>query len=243
MMNIQNTVAHQFKLSINHLLAVSLISILSGASLAHEGEHGPQNHSNAHMKDANAHMNEAPFEDLAANFDSPDRAIWQKPADAIAALGDLAGKTVMDIGSGTGYFSFKLVDAGASVICADVDERFLGFIKEKRDRLGLTDKMELRLVPYDSANLSAEEADIVLIVDTYHHIKDRENYFSAVRAGIKPGGKLMVIDFEKRELPVGPPVSMKLDAETVVNELRAAGFQNIDVNYELLPYQFMISAS
>lgn len=149
----------------------------------------------------------------------------------------------MDIGSGTGYFSFKLVDAGASVICADVDERFLGFIKEKRDRLGLTDKMELRLVPYDSANLSAEEADIVLIVDTYHHIEDRENYFSAVRAGIKPGGKLMVIDFEKRELPVGPPVSMKLDAETVVNELRAAGFQNINVNYELLPYQFMISAS
>ncbi|HAY46173.1 MAG TPA: SAM-dependent methyltransferase [Gammaproteobacteria bacterium] len=213
-----------------------MISILSVASLAQESGYGAHN-------DPNAHMNAAPFENLAANFESPDRADWQKPDVAIAALGDLAGKTVVDIGSGTGYFSFKLVAAGADVICVDVDERFLGFIEEKRDRLGLADRMELRHVPYNSANLSAEEADIVLIVDTYHHIENREKYFSAVRAGIKPGGKLVVIDFEKRELPVGPPVNMKLDAKTVVDELRAAGYQNIEVNHELLPYQFMIFAS
>lgn len=235
-MNKHIAIDRQLKCNLYSAVAVSLISILSNVALAQEGSHGPHNESNTHM-------NAAPFENLAANFESPDRADWQKPDVAIAALGDLAGKTVMDIGSGTGYFSFKLVDAGANVICADVDERFLGFIEEKRDRLGLTDKMELRHVPYDSANLSAEEADIVLIVDTYHHIENREKYFSAVRAGIKPGGKLVVIDFEKRELPVGPPVNMKLDAKTVVDELRAAGYQNIEVNHELLPYQFMIFAS
>ncbi|MBT5030757.1 MAG: class I SAM-dependent methyltransferase [Proteobacteria bacterium] len=225
-------------LSLSILLIFSVFSIALSAQ-----EHQGHSAQDSAQNDPNEHMNQASFEDLTAGFDSPDRQEWQKPEDAIAALGELTGKTVMDIGSGTGYFSFRLLDAGANVICADVDERFLNFIKEKRDNLGLADRMELRHVPYDSANLGEAEVDMVLIVDTYHHIEYRENYFAAVRQGIKPGGKLVVIDFEKRELPVGPPVRMKLDAETIISELRAAGFENFEVDHELLPYQYMIFAS
>jgi len=193
---------------------------------------------------ANEHMNRSAFADLVASFESPDRAAWQKPDEVVAALGDLAGKTVMDIGSGTGYFSFRLAAAGAKVICGDVDERFLEHIAARKAELGLSDaQMELRKLPYDSSRLAPGEADLVLIVDTYHHIEDRVDYFSEVKAGLKPGGRLVVVDFFKRDVPVGPPVGMKLDEQTIVDELRRAGFQQFEIDGDLLPYQYIISAS
>lgn len=194
--------------------------------------------------DANAHMNQAPFEDLAASFESAERESWQKPDEVVAALGDISGMTIMDIGSGTGYFSFRLVEAGARVICADVDDRFLNHIRQRKEAEGLTDEqMEIRKVPYDSSSLEVAEVDMAIIVDTYHHIQSRTEYFAEVRRGLKPGGRLVVVDFFKIEVPVGPPVEMKLSADTIVDELRSAGFQNFEINQELLPYQYIIFAS
>ena len=194
--------------------------------------------------DASLHMNQQSFADLVAGFNAPERAVWQKPDEVIAALGDLNGKTVMDIGSGTGYFSFRLLEAGARVICGDVDERFLGYIAGRKEELGLSDdELELRLLPYDSSLLQANEVDMVLLVDTYHHIDNRETYFAEVLAGLKPDGRLAVVDFFKQELPVGPPVEMKLDLGTIIDELRAAGFKHFEIDLELLPYQYIIIAS
>lgn len=202
-----------------------------------------ENHGHHHGH-ANEHMNKRPFEELVANFESPERAEWQKPDSVIAFLGDLEGKTVMDIGSGTGYFSFRMAEAGANVICADVDERFLNYIAERRAEKGLTEaQVETRKVPYDSSKLQENEADMVLIVNTYHHIGDREDYFAEVKRGLKPGGRLVVIDFRKEETPVGPPVEMKIAEEKVMDELREAGFTDMQVNNDLLPYQYIITAS
>ncbi len=97
-------------------------------------------------------------------------------------------------------------------------------------------------MPYDSSTLEPREVDIALIVDTYHHIENRVEYFAEVRAGLKPGGKLVVVDFFKRDDPVGPPVAMKMAAETVVAELTRAGYSNVTVNRELLPYQYIVEA-
>ncbi len=192
---------------------------------------------------ANHVMNQRPFEDLVAGFEDPARDVWQKPADVLAFLGDVQGKTVMDIGSGSGYFSFRLLEAGAKVICADVDERFLRYIEERRAREAIPEsRMETRLVPYDSSTLRPGEADLVLIVDTYHHIENRIAYFAEVRAGLKPGGKLVVVDFFKRDDPVGPGVAMKMSEDVVMAELREAGYTEFRLDVERLPYQYLIEA-
>lgn len=210
-------------------------------STAKEDHAADQDHHHGH---ANKHMNKRPLEELIANFESPERAEWQKPDSVIAFLGDLKGKTVMDIGSGTGYFSFRLADAGANVICADVDERFLDYIAKRKAEKGLTEaQVETRKVPFDSSKLRESEADLVLIVDTYHHIENRVDYFAEVKRGLKPGGKLVVIDFRKEEMPVGPPVEMKIKEAEVMDELRKAGFTNMQVNNTLLTYQYIITAS
>jgi ubiquinone/menaquinone biosynthesis C-methylase UbiE len=192
---------------------------------------------------ANAHMNQTDFETLKSHFDDPARDEWQKPDEVVALLGDLKGKTVMDIGCGTGYFSFRLADAGAHVIAADVDDRFLKEVKEHNSQRSDPGQVEIRKLPANSPELANDEADAVLIVDTYHHLENRPAYFTKVIRGLKPGGKLYVVDFKKQETPEGPPVEMRISAKDVGHELGEAGFRKFELNEGLLPYQYVVIAT
>lgn len=206
---------------------------------SHDGHHG--HHHTTDDNISNQHMNRRPFEDLVAGLESDGRAEWQKPDVVLDQLGDLTGKTVMDIGAGTGYFSFRLAQRGANVIAADVDDRFQEYIVEQKEKTGL-DNIETRKVPYDSPGLSPAEADAVIIVNTYHHINDRAEYFAKVLEGLKPGGRLFVVDYKKEETPHGPPLNHRMSAETVENELREAGFSRMELDRTTLPYQYMVMA-
>ncbi|HNL73617.1 MAG TPA: hypothetical protein PKH22_14605, partial [Leptospiraceae bacterium] len=72
-----------------------------------------------HHGDANEHMNQTSFEDLTSSFENPERDKWQKPKEVLAFLEkesskkSLKGLSVADLGAGTGYFSIRLLDAGA----------------------------------------------------------------------------------------------------------------------------------
>ncbi|MCB0374922.1 MAG: class I SAM-dependent methyltransferase [Sinomicrobium sp.] len=198
-------------------------------------------HSHTDHNKSNIYMNRNAFDDLVKGFEAPDRALWQKPEEVIAMLGDIQGKTVMDIGAGTGYFSFRMAARGATVIAADVDERFLEYIETKKSETGVQSVLT-RKVPYDDPKLEENEADAVIIVDTYHHIENRVAYFRNVLKGLKPDGKLMVVDFKKEETPHGPPQDHRLQPDEVIAELRKAGFTDFKSNTTALAYQYIIIA-
>lgn len=224
------------------LLPIALFSACSDNSsdAASKDEHHDEVH---HHDSANEHMHESSFEELVARFEGPERDDYQQPDKVIEWLAIDSGMTIMDIGAGTGYFSFRLHKAGANVIAADVDSAFQEYIRHKRDSLGISaDLLQLRLLPYDSPSLSPGEADKVLIVNTWHHIENREDYGNAIKEGLSPDGELVIIDFFKHELPVGPPPAHKLSAEDVHKELETAGFSVIETNDTLLPYQYCIRA-
>lgn len=84
---------------------------------------------------------------------------------------------------------------------------------------------------------------MVLVINTYHHIEDRSTYFNKVKAGTKTTGELVIIDFFKTEVPVGPPVNHKISIDQVIAELKRAGYTSFVVNVDLLPYQFIIKAN
>lgn len=195
--------------------------------------------NNSHHHSHNQSANE-----LAKHLEAADRDGWQKPKKVIALLGNIKGKKVLDIGAGTGYFSFKLAEIGAHVIAADVDSEFLKIIEDKQQKKQLSkEQLQTRKVPFDSPGLVKQEVEAVLIVDTYHHIENRVAYFSKVRSGLTPKGKLVVVDYKKDPaITDGPPMSIRLPPETVSSELRKAGFTNITVNTTLLPKQYIIEA-
>ncbi|WP_281777703.1 class I SAM-dependent methyltransferase [Croceibacter atlanticus] len=233
------------------LLATSLLLALSACKqqnkksdnhdAEHTTEHYGKHHSHDSTKTANDYMHQSKTEDLIKRFDSPERDAYQKPELVLEYLGNLEGKKIMDIGAGSGYFSVKLAEKGAQVIAADVDDEFQSALKKRIEDNNL-ENIELRKIPYDSPDLTDNEVDMVLIVNTYHHIENRSDYFKKVKKGIKPEGELVVIDYFKKELPVGPPVNHKIDLETVKKELKEAGYTQLDVNTDLLPYQFIVRA-
>ncbi|MEM6631645.1 MAG: class I SAM-dependent methyltransferase [Bacteroidota bacterium] len=206
-----------------------------------EGHQSGHAHGHEHGHDANAFMNQRSFEELVASFESPERESWQQPDSVIALLGDIQGKTIMDIGAGTGYFSFRMAEKGARVIAADVDERFQSYIQdqksERKDSL-----VSLRLLPFDSPKLTPEEVDHVIIVNTYHHIHDRIAYFQKVLSGLKVKGSLMVVDYKKEDSPHGPPQKHRMTYEQIEAELKEAGFPSIQVDNETLAYQYILMA-
>ena len=85
-----------------------------------------------------------------------------------------SGKTVADIGAGTGYFSFPISKQAAKVIAIDIDQRFLDYIAQKKQTQKIGGNIETRLTKPDSSGLKPGEADMVLIVDTYHHIEGED---------------------------------------------------------------------
>ena len=211
----------------------------------HDKNHGHDNHQHGkghghHHGHANEHMNSTSFEELVKRFDSPERDAYQQPKKVLTYIGDVQGKKILDIGAGTGYFSFKLAANGADVIAGDVDDRFQNYIKEKIEKENAP-KVALRKLPYDSPALTEKEVDKVLIVNTYHHIEDRINYFNQVLKGLTTGGELIVIDFKKQDGP-GPPVKMKMFADFITKELKQAGFTAFEINDELLEHQYIIRA-
>ena len=191
---------------------------------------------------ANQHMHKTDFHELVARFEEPSRAEWQKPEQVIATFGSLEGKTVADIGTGTGYFAFPLAKTAAKVIAVDIDQRFLDYIQHKKEAQKTGANIETRLTLPGAAGLKPLEADLVLIVDTFHHIENRVEYLKKLKGAFRKGGTLVIIDFKKEETPLGPPLEIRLTEEQVQSELKAAGYTIVSADRDTLPYQYLIKA-
>ncbi|MCC6524607.1 MAG: class I SAM-dependent methyltransferase, partial [Polyangiaceae bacterium] len=166
---------------------------------AHDAPGAPAAH-HAHHGGANAHMNQASFEELVARFEDPERARWQKPEAVIAMLAP-AGKTVADIGAGTGYFALRLAAAGADVLALDVDPRFVTYLEKRAAGDPAGARVHPKLIALDDPGLAPGSVDLVLLVDVYHHIEAREAYFRKLRPALRPGGELVIVDFKPGDLP------------------------------------------
>lgn len=191
---------------------------------------------------ANRYMNQADFETLVARFEDPSRSEWQKPEAIIESLSPLAGKTVADIGTGTGYFAFPVAKKAAKVIAIDIDKRFLDYIDQKKLAQKTGSNIEPRLTSPDSPGLKTYEADVVLVVDVFHHIENRVDYLKKLRQGLRKSGVLVIIDFKKEKTPPGPPVELRLTEDQVESELKSAGFTVTSADRATLPYQYIIKA-
>ena len=171
------------------------------------------------------------------------RTEWQNPELVVSLLGDISGETVLDIGAGAGYFTFKLANKAEKVIALEIDPKALEYIEEQKVVLGpWTDNIEARLTPPDVPNLTKEEVDKVLIVNTFPFLPNRTTYLPRLLEGMKPGAKLVMIDFKIGEMPVGPADEFKLKPRDVRKELKNAGFDQIKIDTDQLSYQYIITA-
>jgi cyclopropane fatty-acyl-phospholipid synthase-like methyltransferase len=177
-------------------------------------------------------------EEWAKRFDAPERDAWQKPDAVIAALALPADAVVADVGAGTGYFAVRIARAvpQGRVVALDVESDMVRHVQERADKAGLSN-LTARLTPADHADVDPG-TDLVLIVDTVHHLGDRVAYFRALSDKLSSRGRVAIIDF-RVDSDRGPPKDHKLAPGVVTAEMQAAGYAPV-ASHDFLPDQYLL---
>jgi ubiquinone/menaquinone biosynthesis C-methylase UbiE len=210
------------------LLALAAFDYLGLAATAQQQQPAPD-----HMQ----HRFDDP-EQYAKSFDDPARDVWQMPDRVIAALKMSPGTSVADIGAGTGYFTVRLAKAvpRGIVYAVDVEPSMLEHIRKRAVGEHLQNVVTVQASGV-SPNVP-KPVDIVIVVDTYHHLPNRPAYFRELTKSLAPGGRVAIIDFRK-DSPQGPPPQFRFEADQIIGEMMQAGYQ-LDARYDFLPRQHFI---
>jgi arsenite methyltransferase len=176
-----------------------------------------------------------------AVLEDPKRDSYQKPQEVVMALGLREGEVIADIGAGSGYFSFRLahlVGEKGRVYAVDVSPDMILHVNRRIRDSGVKNVVSI-LAPPDDPLLADSSLDRVFVCDTWHHIETQTHYLALLKKMLKPGGQIVMIDFHKRQLPVGPPLEMKIAREDLIEQMKEAGFQLVK-EHTFLPYQYFL---
>jgi ubiquinone/menaquinone biosynthesis C-methylase UbiE len=186
------------------------------------------------------HGNPTHFAAYVARLDDPGRAKWQLPDRVVAALKLKKGGTAAEIGSGTGQFTIRMakkVGGDGRVYAIDVEPRMLELLAERAAAAKAWGIVGL-LAP-EGNGLPPEPVDAVLMVNVLHHLHARAEYLRALATRLKPGGRIAIVDFHDRELPVGPPPDHKLARADAIAAIEGAGLRILREE-KFLPYQYFL---
>jgi predicted methyltransferase len=176
-----------------------------------------------------------------ASLDDPSRDAYQKPDEVMKALALRPGEVVADVGAGSGYFALRFARAVGDtgrVYAVDVSPDMVRHLNRRLRDAGVRSVFTVLADP-DDPLLPDTSVDRFVIVDTWHHVEDQAKYLGLMKKMLKPGGQVVHIDFQKRELPVGPPPAMKIAREDLVRQMEEAGFR-LAAEHAFLPYQYFL---
>ena len=178
---------------------------------------------------------------MSSVLDDPARDVWQLPADVIQALELTPRMIVGDVGAGTGYFAVRVARAvpEGEVIATDVEPTMVGFMTERARREDLSN---LRAIcsTRSASGLAARTVDRILVVHVWHHLEGRTDYARDLAAALRPGGRLLVVDFSP-DARRGPPETMRVAPNSIIAALEAVGL-TARVLPVVLPDQYIVEA-
>ncbi len=228
------------------LLILGLSACQGGQSTGPDVYPAPKDTSQQAAPASSEPADTADLQELIDQYEPPGRVVWQKPEMVINKMGDLSNKVVADLGAGSGFFARRLAQQAKKVIALELDERWIHFmdsIKLVELKPEYQQRFETRLVTPTDSRLKQNEVDIILVVNTYIYLENRIEYMQRLLELLPQGGRVIIVDFKKKRMPIKyPPVRKRLELFEVENELDAAGFSRIISDDQSLDYQYIIVA-
>lgn len=176
-------------------------------------------------------------------LNDPKRKKMHDPEVAWNTLAPNNPEVIIDIGAGTGFFSKPFSDKmpDGKVYACDTSDEMLEFIVNN-----LTKEQTNRIIPLKSEenhiDLDDGIADIVLMIMLYHELDDAKKLLSESKRLLKSGGSIVIIDWKKEETPMGPPVHLRVEEATIIDDLNQCGYGNI-VRHDPFPVNTFIVAT
>jgi SAM-dependent methyltransferase len=165
---------------------------------------------------------------------------FQRPAAIVTALHLASDAIVADLGCGPGYLTRRLAHAVPEglVYAVDVEPRQIYRLHDY-----LLEEKVFNVIPVLSSlvdpHLPPGQVDMIVILDTYHHFDDRDQYLQTLTRALAPGGRIAIIDYYKRKLPIGPPIDHKMARTEVLEEFARAGYTLLE-EPDVLEYQYFL---
>lgn len=164
----------------------------------------------------------------------------ERPDKAIEALELKPGSVVADIGAGSGYFTFRISEAipDGKVLAVDIQPEMIEFLEKKKKRLQATNVATILCTETDP-KLPAESVDLALFVDVYHEIAFPYEYMQALIKGLKPGGRVALVEYRAEDPTVPIKRLHKMTEKQARKEMAAVGLEFIK-NSDVLPQQHIL---
>ena len=219
----------------------AVLLLLAAPAGARAGAAAATGQGHADAAHGGTHGNPSDLEAYARRLVDPARDAWQKPDQVVASLGLAPGMVACDVGAGPGYFTLRLsraVGPRGRVYAVDVEPLLLAALRDRLGAEGIANVTPVLSVPSDPL-LPPAACDVVLVVDTYHHFPDGPAYLRRLAAALRPGGRIVNVDFEKRPTPVGPPVGHRVSRDAFVADAAAAGLRVV-AEPRLLEHQYVV---
>jgi protein-L-isoaspartate O-methyltransferase len=178
----------------------------------------------------------------ASWLERPERVKEEEPARLIEALAVRPGMTVADIGAGSGYHVFllaPLVGETGKVIASDIQPEMLEMMTEKAKKLGVKNVQTVRGTETDP-KLPAAGVDLILMVDVYHEFSHPFEMAEKLVAALKPGGRLVFVEFRLEDPKVPIKLVHKMTERQVVREMEAFPELEHTRTVGTLPWQHVI---
>jgi SAM-dependent methyltransferase len=171
----------------------------------------------------------------------PERIEEEEPDRMLASLDIKKGSVVADVGAGVGYHSWRLaqiVGPAGKVIAEDIQPEMLRMLKQNIDQRNLKNVDMVLGTPTDP-RLPENAVDVVLMVDVYHEFADPVSMMTKIRNALKPGGRVVLVEFRKEDPKVPILPLHKMAVPEVRSELEPLGFKFQKV-MDFLPWQHII---
>lgn len=171
-------------------------------------------------------------------LDRPEREDEEQPAKVIEALELKGGEVIADLGAGSGYFTFRLapkVGETGRILAVEIQDEMIAELKKRIEKNKVTNVETIKCTESDP-KLPESSVDVVLMVDVYHEIAFPYEVMTAIRKALKPGGRVVFIEYRKEDPKVPIKEVHKMSIEQLKKEMAVVGLDHLKT-VDTLPRQ------